>query len=646
MVSNATSSGGSVGGGVTNLPATQGQVRERRGSANLIPSQLSASGALSSITPSAGVSVGAATKPIVTGAASPPASSPPTSPVKHQMLASMMMMMNQNASTPASNTTHSYQSPHSTPDHSVYRGAYPTLKNFHFLSRLRLRTIISLIPESPTVDLKEFCQRGGRMTPPTSMPNATNSSLASLTETNPSVTPIKLYHFACPKWAENVAVTMKQVMPILQILTNADNLPAYIHCIDGLNNTSMIVACLRKLQCWSSVPVLAEFIRFTRDGCGVLDSERLFLERFNHTAMHANGKEAGSTKTTTGGSQTTNLLFRVPQSLPSWLWAGHHIATHPHGIRLLDTHAPSIHALHTKLITSDTLTPPSSKTSTPTSSTGGANSVPQWKTIDEDESLWDGKATDETSETEEQIRKKKKKAEKERLRLLAQSAASLDPSVGSSDLAPSLEQPSVDAESSGSLPPSSITATASAASSIDPSAIGDIGRSHRKSVSGSSLDGAGGSAGLTDELERATPAAARSRSSSLAGKSTNEDEKKIASASNASSSSPKPSSSVSSKAAPPPSSARASPPLSHPGEFHSLLDLDKSAWQHPISHIKADMLFIAGSWNQMESFKTADTHVLASLKITDCEEEQFVEMANDKEERFTGKRQTNRFKWE
>lgn len=39
----------------------------------------------------------------------------------------------------------------------VYRGAYPTLKNFPYLKTLGLTTVISLTPEPPTVDLDDFC---------------------------------------------------------------------------------------------------------------------------------------------------------------------------------------------------------------------------------------------------------------------------------------------------------------------------------------------------------------------------------------------------------------------------------------------------------------------------------------------------------
>lgn len=38
----------------------------------------------------------------------------------------------------------------------VYRGGYPTLRNFRFLNRLRLVSVLSLVPEPPTTDLEDY----------------------------------------------------------------------------------------------------------------------------------------------------------------------------------------------------------------------------------------------------------------------------------------------------------------------------------------------------------------------------------------------------------------------------------------------------------------------------------------------------------
>ena len=43
----------------------------------------------------------------------------------------------------------------------VSRGAYPVLRNFRHLSRMRLKTIVSLIPEPPSADLVDFAKVAG-----------------------------------------------------------------------------------------------------------------------------------------------------------------------------------------------------------------------------------------------------------------------------------------------------------------------------------------------------------------------------------------------------------------------------------------------------------------------------------------------------
>ncbi len=43
----------------------------------------------------------------------------------------------------------------------VHRGSFPTLRNYRFLSRLQVKTIISLTPESPNADLISFSEMAG-----------------------------------------------------------------------------------------------------------------------------------------------------------------------------------------------------------------------------------------------------------------------------------------------------------------------------------------------------------------------------------------------------------------------------------------------------------------------------------------------------
>lgn len=122
----------------------------------------------------------------------------------------------------------------STMQQGLYRGAYPTLKNFRFLCRLKLKTVVSVIPEPPTSDLADYCA-------------------------NENIT---LVHFYAEKFtSDNVTVLPATVAQILNIIIQKKNLPLYIHCLDGANVTGIIVMILRKLQNWTKLATVSEFCR-------------------------------------------------------------------------------------------------------------------------------------------------------------------------------------------------------------------------------------------------------------------------------------------------------------------------------------------------------------------------------------------------
>ena len=43
-------------------------------------------------------------------------------------------------------------------EEGLYRGAYPTHRNFRFMKRLRLRVVLSFIPKDPHPSLVQFCE--------------------------------------------------------------------------------------------------------------------------------------------------------------------------------------------------------------------------------------------------------------------------------------------------------------------------------------------------------------------------------------------------------------------------------------------------------------------------------------------------------
>ena len=115
----------------------------------------------------------------------------------------------------------------------IYRGGYPTLPNFSFLRRLRLNIIISLTPENPTQDLKDFAEYIG----------------------------IELIHIPILR-LNPLNKTLKDVLiQVIQVLINSKNYPIYIHCLDGRRVTGLVVLLLRKLQCWDPQSSFAEFFQ-------------------------------------------------------------------------------------------------------------------------------------------------------------------------------------------------------------------------------------------------------------------------------------------------------------------------------------------------------------------------------------------------
>ena len=104
----------------------------------------------------------------------------------------------------------------------LYRGAHPSLRNMRYLTRLELRSIISLLPEedSDTRDLTEFC---------------ISSNINHIT-------------YTLAKYDDGFNHTPKLVSNVLEQLLDIQNHPVFIHCMDGRQNTGIVIMCLRKLK--------------------------------------------------------------------------------------------------------------------------------------------------------------------------------------------------------------------------------------------------------------------------------------------------------------------------------------------------------------------------------------------------------------
>lgn len=159
----------------------------------------------------------------------------------------------------------------------LYRGAHPSLKNMRFLRRLKLQTILSLIPEAtgPSRDLREYCEAEH----------------------------IRLIWHQVDKYNDGFSHTPQLVASILSELIEPCNHPLFMHCRDGGHNTGLVVMCLRRLQNWSLPNIYEEFMRYTKSN-EISFREKQFVESF-----HAK--------------------VSVPVRIPAWLWEGVRHRKHP-----------------------------------------------------------------------------------------------------------------------------------------------------------------------------------------------------------------------------------------------------------------------------------------------------------------------------
>ena len=123
-------------------------------------------------------------------------------------------------------------------EEGVYRGAYPSQINLRFLSRLGLRSMVSLLPEQPAPHLITWCEEHG----------------------------VRNHAERVASFREEVSLTQERIAELLQLLVLPERQPVYVHCLDGVSVTGTLIMCLRKLQRWAPSPYFAEYARIARDG--------------------------------------------------------------------------------------------------------------------------------------------------------------------------------------------------------------------------------------------------------------------------------------------------------------------------------------------------------------------------------------------
>lgn len=168
-------------------------------------------------------------------------------------------------------------------EQGLYRSAYPTIKNFRFLSRLRLRCILSLTPEQPVPELLQFCVDNSCECLHLQVPMATGDALTL-------EPPVALH--------------------VLQIIVNSNHSPCLMHDVDGGAVVSAAILCLRRLQDLHGPYVRNEFTRF------VQTRTLIMLQEAEKLALQINKFELAVPSTAASSASSIAAAAIAP-----WLWS-------------------------------------------------------------------------------------------------------------------------------------------------------------------------------------------------------------------------------------------------------------------------------------------------------------------------------------
>lgn len=161
----------------------------------------------------------------------------------------------------------------------LYRGIFPTKENLSFLKTLQLKTIITILPEeydikeeSPyyqkfiddnKIELRQFV---GDM----KWKAKNKDKKVKKEKKNKTQEDVK-------RRDKTVGVSVDEIYKIMDIVTDAEKYPIFIHDLTNETITPLVVAVFRKFAYWNLVSVLDEFIKYSGS---VNIHERKFIEEF------------------------------------------------------------------------------------------------------------------------------------------------------------------------------------------------------------------------------------------------------------------------------------------------------------------------------------------------------------------------------
>mmetsp|Transcript_54767 Transcript_54767/g.130069 ORF Transcript_54767/g.130069 Transcript_54767/m.130069 type:complete len:283 (+) Transcript_54767:442-1290(+) len=140
----------------------------------------------------------------------------------------------------------------------VYRSGFPGRKNFTFLQKLALHSVLNISEHDFPDDTLKFFE-----------------------ENNVSWKQIKVAGNMEPFLTSDEDV-LRQALT--EVLAATAQRPLLIHCTKGTHRTGCVVGCLRKLEEWSLTSIFDEYRRFAGSKVHILDQQ--FIEFFTPSADH------------------------------------------------------------------------------------------------------------------------------------------------------------------------------------------------------------------------------------------------------------------------------------------------------------------------------------------------------------------------
>lgn len=146
----------------------------------------------------------------------------------------------------------------------IYRSSFPQPSNFPFLTKLKLKSILCLIPEDYPVEHSEFLQKEN----------------------------IKLFQLGMSGNKEPfVKISHDLITEAIKIVLDPTNHPILIHCNRGKHRTGCLVGVLRRLQKWSLTIIFDEYRKFAAPKERPMDQQ--FIELYSEAELEEYAKQNG-----------------------------------------------------------------------------------------------------------------------------------------------------------------------------------------------------------------------------------------------------------------------------------------------------------------------------------------------------------------